>query len=240
MFKAVVRESAVDACARAIREKILGGEVGVGERLPPERQLAEAFGVNRVTVRGALAQLAAERLLSVRQGSGYVVRDYLREAGPGVLPGLASLAQRGELVTIVSDLLLVRRHLAQAVLLRLSKAKSVDPRPVVAAVDAMEAVVESGGDHEAVARADIGVVSALLGLTKSHVLQLCMNPVAEVVLTMPALRETIYAKPKENIEGWRVLCAWLEKRWPESIPALVETLEERDVASVTRLKRRKK
>jgi DNA-binding transcriptional MocR family regulator len=60
----------VDHCAGRIRESILGGEISAGTRLPPERALAERFGVNRVTVRGALARLEAEGLVDVRQGSG--------------------------------------------------------------------------------------------------------------------------------------------------------------------------
>src|SRR5690606_17342196 len=86
------RESAVETCARTLRRAIIEGKIPVGSRLPPERKLAESFGVNRVTVRGALAQLATSRLLSVRQGSGYVVRDFREEGGPDLIAGLAELA----------------------------------------------------------------------------------------------------------------------------------------------------
>ena len=79
------RSSAVDACADALRRAIVGGDLAVGARLPPERTLAGQFGINRVTVRSALARLARERLLTVRQGSGYVVQDYRRHAGPDLI-----------------------------------------------------------------------------------------------------------------------------------------------------------
>src|SRR6185436_5023782 len=100
------RESAVGACARAIRTAILRGEIAAGARLPPERELAARFGVNRVTVRSAIGQLEARRLLSVRQGSGCVVRSWRREAGPDLLPALGTLAQEGgALGPIAADLL---------------------------------------------------------------------------------------------------------------------------------------
>ena len=52
-----------DACAAELRRMILSGELAPGERLPPERALAERFSVNRVTLRSALARVAATGLL---------------------------------------------------------------------------------------------------------------------------------------------------------------------------------
>lgn len=44
-----------------------------GESLPPERDLVSNYNVSRVTVRKALKLLVDEGLLTVKQGSGYVV-----------------------------------------------------------------------------------------------------------------------------------------------------------------------
>ncbi|MDQ3342889.1 MAG: GntR family transcriptional regulator, partial [Actinomycetota bacterium] len=49
-----------------MRQLILGGELSTGDRLPPERELAERFGVSRVTVRDALRTLEAQGLLEIR------------------------------------------------------------------------------------------------------------------------------------------------------------------------------
>jgi DNA-binding FadR family transcriptional regulator len=50
------------------------GEYGVGERLPPERDLAKQLGVSRPSVREALIALEVEGYVEVRVGSGvYVV-----------------------------------------------------------------------------------------------------------------------------------------------------------------------
>jgi len=86
------RESAVDACARAVREAILRGELRPGERLPPERDLADRLGVARLTLRAGLAKLAAAGLVAARQGSGYVVQDFRQRGGPDLVPGLLAAA----------------------------------------------------------------------------------------------------------------------------------------------------
>ena len=59
---------------RQLESALLEGRWGVFERLPSERGLAEAFGVNRATVRAALRALAGRGILETRRGSGPVVR----------------------------------------------------------------------------------------------------------------------------------------------------------------------
>jgi GntR family transcriptional repressor for pyruvate dehydrogenase complex len=53
-----------------IERKILGGELKVGVRLESERELAEQFGVSRITLRDALRILEARGLVHVKIGSG--------------------------------------------------------------------------------------------------------------------------------------------------------------------------
>lgn len=54
--------------------RIEGGQLAVGERLPPERELAEWLGVSRMTVRQALGALAARGLVERGVGRGTFVR----------------------------------------------------------------------------------------------------------------------------------------------------------------------
>jgi GntR family transcriptional repressor for pyruvate dehydrogenase complex len=51
------------------------GEYGVGERLPPERDLAKHLGVSRPSVREALIALEVEGYVEVRVGSGVYVKS---------------------------------------------------------------------------------------------------------------------------------------------------------------------
>lgn len=53
-----------------IKEKIAGGEWPVGTKLPSQRSLAAAFGVNRSTVVTALDELTASGLLESNRGGG--------------------------------------------------------------------------------------------------------------------------------------------------------------------------
>lgn len=61
------------AIADALRAEIAGGARPPGDRLPTEAALAARFGVNRHTVRRALARLVEEGLVRTRRGAGAFV-----------------------------------------------------------------------------------------------------------------------------------------------------------------------
>ncbi|WP_129126508.1 FadR/GntR family transcriptional regulator [Geomonas oryzae] len=61
--------------AEQIRSSILAGEFNPGEKLPPERELAEMFGVSRPSVREALNILTSSGLVETYQGGGTLVRS---------------------------------------------------------------------------------------------------------------------------------------------------------------------
>src|SRR4051794_20250670 len=69
LFAPVSIARASSSIADQIRQAILTGKLDQGDRLPPERELAEQFGVSRVTVRDALRALEAMGLIEVRVGA---------------------------------------------------------------------------------------------------------------------------------------------------------------------------
>src|SRR5512136_2274719 len=67
------------------------GRLGSGDRLPPERDLAEQVGVSRSSLRAGLRSLQAMGVMHARQGSGtYIVAGPPR-LGEGPLRFLAAL-----------------------------------------------------------------------------------------------------------------------------------------------------
>lgn len=56
--------------ADQLREAIFSGRLGPGDKLPPERQLAQQFGVSRLVLREALRSLERVGLLMIKRGYG--------------------------------------------------------------------------------------------------------------------------------------------------------------------------
>ena len=70
----MVRKSFPKQIADTIERKIRNEEYKIGDKLPPEPQLVEMFGVSRNTVREAVQSLIHSGLLESRQGDGtYVI-----------------------------------------------------------------------------------------------------------------------------------------------------------------------
>lgn len=85
-FQAIRIESLVDKIIRQIRELITSGQLNPGDKLPPERKLAERLGVGRTNVRDAIKKLEFYGILRTLPQSGTIV------AGMGItaLEGLIS------------------------------------------------------------------------------------------------------------------------------------------------------
>ncbi len=88
MLTPVSKQSLSDAVFAQLRDRIVGGDLAPGSKLPAERLLCEALGVNRGAVREALRRLEQARLVSVRHGGTSVVLDYRKAGGLDLLADL--------------------------------------------------------------------------------------------------------------------------------------------------------
>src|SRR3984957_967527 len=61
-----------------LHDEILRGAMAPGDTLPTEQALCDQFGVSRITVRRALADLAEQGYIERRQGVGSFVRQHGR------------------------------------------------------------------------------------------------------------------------------------------------------------------
>jgi DNA-binding FadR family transcriptional regulator len=67
--------------AQDLSRKIAAGQYAVGQRLPSERDLAQAYAVSRPTIREAIIALELDGLVDVRLGSGVYVAARLPHGG---------------------------------------------------------------------------------------------------------------------------------------------------------------
>jgi GntR family transcriptional repressor for pyruvate dehydrogenase complex len=121
-----------------LREYAAAAGLRSGDRLPPERELAQSLGVSRASVRQAIVALEVQGLVGVRQGDGtYLLRDRL-DSEP-----LEELASRKRRLPDVLD----ARDAAETKLAGLAAARrsEEDLAEMDAALAAMRAAVAAGG-----------------------------------------------------------------------------------------------
>ena len=105
-FKPIQPEKLSHGVVRQIEELVLRGILRPGDRLPPERELAERLGVSRPSLREALAELQTRGLIETRAGAGVYVSNVI---GSAFSPALVRLFATHE--EAVSDMVAFRRDI---------------------------------------------------------------------------------------------------------------------------------
>lgn len=93
-----------------IKEMILSGEIGPGDRLPPEKELSERLGLSRSSMREAVKALEVIRVLDVRRGDG----TYVTSLEPHLLLEALSFVVDLHADSSILELFAVRRILEPA------------------------------------------------------------------------------------------------------------------------------
>lgn len=70
LFRTVRVSRASQDIVQQIKTKIFAGNLAPGDRLPSEKELAEQFGLSRITVRDALHVLESQGLVFIKVGAG--------------------------------------------------------------------------------------------------------------------------------------------------------------------------
>lgn len=166
-----------DLIIRQIRDLLSSGALKAGDRLPPERDLAEQFGVGRGHVREALRKLEFYGILQTFPQSGTVVASLGAGALDRLICNLLDL-DRDDIKALTETRGILEIHSAQLAAQRASKADIAD---IKAALEAFRAEVEAGRPaveedllfHLAIARsARNPVMSSLIGLMTPDIIRL--------------------------------------------------------------------
>lgn len=83
-----------DKVSKELESMIIDGTLKTGDRLPPERELADRFNVSRPSLREAIQNLKAKGLIHSKQGGGNYVCDHLGNSLQD--PLLQALAEHDE------------------------------------------------------------------------------------------------------------------------------------------------
>ena len=99
-FEAIRRNKVYEEVARRL-EQLIVERMKPGDMLPPERELAQNFGVSRSSIRDAIRRLELLGMVEPRQGAGTVVREFSTQAL--INPLTTVLVQKRKLVVELLD-----------------------------------------------------------------------------------------------------------------------------------------
>lgn len=140
------RESVSTELTRKLVDHLVADErLKPGDRLPSERQLADALGIGRSAVRDALKSLSLLGLVEVRQGSGSYVKEPDSELLPRIIEWGMLLGERN-----IMDLVEARTHIETSVAyLAAVRRTSEDLEVIKKHLDAMTAAISTSEFAEA-------------------------------------------------------------------------------------------
>lgn len=174
-FTKIEIETPVDKIVGQIRQLIRSGELGIGERLPSERALAEQLQVGRGYVRDALRKLEFYGVLRTSPQSG----TFVQGVGVKALEGLIGdvLAFEGhEFKDLVETRNLIECRTAAVAAERRTKSDIVDLQQ---AYEAHKTIVESG---ESAVKADLMFHVRIAETAQNTVLQSLLLVVAPDII----------------------------------------------------------
>jgi len=179
MLRPVGKPRVAEEIVQQLRTLILQGHYAVGDKLPPERKLAEELGVNRASLREAIKSLEHMGLVKTRQGDGTRVLDFMQTAGVELISHLISGAGTPNLAVLI-DVLEFRRWFGR------ESARLAAERATPEDLKALEALVDKSADPSLevgeLLKLDFDFYIALCNASRNAVMKLLINTIRPAVV----------------------------------------------------------
>lgn len=107
-FGKINAPSLKEICVQEILSRILSGELKPGDRLPAERELAEAMGISRSSVNHGIMELENMGFLTITPRRGTIVNDYRTHPTPQSLAAVMRYSSVEMEQSLFSDLMATR------------------------------------------------------------------------------------------------------------------------------------
>jgi len=176
LFEPVVVDTVSEAVITQIETLLVDGVLRSGQRLPPERELAERLGVSRLKLRDALEKLEARGLVVARHGDGTYVAALI---GTALSPAMLELFARHP--TAFVDFLEFRRETeGYAAFLAAQRATETDRAIIQRIVDAMR-VASAEIDAKREADLDVRLHGAIVDAAHNAILSHMMASIYDLM-----------------------------------------------------------
>lgn len=187
-FRPIKSPPLAEAIIAEFEELLLAGVLRPGEKLPPERELAERLQVSRGTLREAMDALAERGLIEKKQGSGAVISELLASSLADPLAALIA-SQRAALDDYVAFRRLIEGDAAAQAA---EHATQADRAEIARLVKALKAA-QQAGDRAQAARLDFDFHMAIIEAAGNVVTIQVMRALGRALRRgMTTTREAIY------------------------------------------------
>lgn len=203
-LRPVTRPRLYEQVAQRILDWVRDTGLQVGDRLPPERELASRLGVSRATVSQALVAMEVVGVVAVRHGDGAVLVD--SSGTSRLVEALRRHAQ--QLPDVIEAREALESKLAGLAAVRRTEE---DLERIDDALSVMAADIEAGGRG---VRGDELFHAAVTAAGHSALLQRLMGEISDLVKETRIESLSQPDRPLESLEGHRRIAAAIRDRDP--------------------------
>ncbi len=171
----VQTERLYERIVEQIEARILSGVLNVGDRLPPERELAEQFAVSRTAIREAVKILREKGLIEIRPGKGTFVTN---GTSTGMKQSLDRLVKYGS--TDGSANLVEVREILEPEITALAASRMTDEF-ISSMREAVEAMESAYDDPDLYIEADLDFHLALAEATQNPIIPALMDTIIDLL-----------------------------------------------------------
>jgi GntR family transcriptional regulator, transcriptional repressor for pyruvate dehydrogenase complex len=155
VYKLVRTSRLYEQIVQQIEESIVNGTLKAGDQLPPERELAQRFGVSRTAVREAVKALREKGLVEAFSGRGTFITDGTSQAVRQSLDLMVKIGQPEGSNHLAEVRAILEPEIAALAAARIQESELAVMREAVAVMD------RSGKDPDAYIEADLDFHLAL-------------------------------------------------------------------------------
>jgi GntR family transcriptional repressor for pyruvate dehydrogenase complex len=196
-----------DRATRQLQSLIINRAFEAGDRLPPERALAERLGVSRTVVREALRALSTKGLVEVRNGAGAFIRSPSADLFSELLGMCFARTESGG---VTSQHLLEMRRIIEIEMAGLA-AERRDARDLDEMQRLLAIMDEIAGRPEEWARADVDFHMAVAVAGKNPLFPIVLRSISDALMSGRLLAARLPATPGKALHHHRRIFAQLKK-----------------------------
>lgn len=208
MYSTIHPSRLYEQIIRQIQNLVMEGALRPGDKLPPERELAEQFGVSRTAVREAVKALRQKGLVEIQPGRGTFITNSISE----VMRDSLDLIVKVGLSNGVDNLNEVRTLLEPGIAaLAAERVTETDIQTMEQAIAAMDVAMHNA---DAFAEADLEFHLALASATQNPLIPILLDPIVDLLREHRKRIFLVEGGPQRGQYHHRCILAAVYKRNP--------------------------
>lgn len=210
MYQTVATSRLYEQIVEQIERTILDGQLKAGDQLPPERELAQRFGVSRTAVREAVKALSEKGLVEACPGRGTFVTNGTSQAIRQSLDRMIKINQPDGTLHLIE----VREILEPEIAAR--AAARADEKDVAALREAFAAMDQAGGDADAFIEADLDFHLALAEAANNPLIPAVIDSIVALLREHRLRMFHVHGGPERGQYHHRRILEAVERHDPEA------------------------